>query len=105
MSLRRPATQHTTVAGPRAALCLLACATLLACAPSPPDSRQGAAQPAQTSTPRRLVAAIHGTLTQLSRGIDAAGSGNTDGLPEVEGLVNVGLARIEIGRASCRERV
>ena len=80
----------------RIALCLLACAAvLLGCAPSAPDSTRPAAQTTQSASPRRLVAAIHGNLTQLSRGIDAAGSGNTDGLPEVESLVNVGLARFD----------
>lgn len=67
----------------------------VACAPVSSGVGPGSPLAAQRTTPKRLVAAIHGTLTQLSRGIDAAGSGNTDGLPEVEALVSAGLARVD----------
>src|SRR5436190_625396 len=67
--------------------------TVIGCAAPPtPSTSQRAPEPAQTSGPKRLVAAIIGDPYTLSATVNSAGAGGQPGVEEVERLIHSGLA-------------
>src|SRR6266516_6818 len=72
---------------------LAACGT--AAQPSSSAPQASAPGPQSSSAPKRITAAIKGDPFTLSQAINTAGAGSTDGGPELEQLVHVGLTTID----------